>query len=898
MTFPLALCCMACLALALRGLAAEPQAAFYVSPVGNDAWSGALPAPNEGKTDGPFATVARAQQALRDLGPGAENRTVLLRGGTYRLGEPLVFTPEDSGSAEVPTVFAAYPSEMPVLSGGRAITGWTKAEGELWTATLPEVAAGQWYPQQLFVNGRRATRARTPNEGYFRSPGPLPGITNPQAERDNPETRIGFRYAEGDLKPWPDLADTLVVAFHSWTASLHWIDRLDEAEHTVRFTNPSGWPHGYWDRPQRFYVENYREALDAPGEWYLDRATGVLTYWPLPGEDMAQADVTAPALRKLVRFAGVAEIGMTVDRVVLRGLSFRHAEWECDRTEAADGQAAAFLEAAIVADGARSCTIEDCEIAHTGEYALWWRRGCTDCRVQRTEMRDLGAGGVRIGETVDPPANQASQRCVVDNCFIHDGGKVFPAGIGVWIGRSSYHEVTHNEICDLLYSGVSVGWSWGYAPSSAHHNRIESNHIHHLGWGVLSDMGGIYCLGISPGTVLRHNLIHDICSYSYGGWGLYTDEGSTDILLEGNVVYDTKSGGFHQHYGRENLVRNNVLAFSREGAVIRSREEEHLSFTFEGNIVLTDGGLPLGGNWSNGQFRMDRNLYWDLAAEDDLDFAGATFEAWQQRGFDGESQVVDPKFANAAARDFRLLPDSPALNLGFEPIDLDAIGLYGDPAWIGKAKAVQRPEMPLPRPPAPQPIFEDFETTPVGEQPRLDRISGEDPDKGASIRVTDETAATGTRCARITDAPGLDQVWQPHMYYTPNFARGKMHFAADLRLEPGAILWIEWRDAASPYHAGPSVRIEADGAVVAAGKTLLTVPLSEWLHLDIDCGLGKDSTGTYRLSVTLPDGTEEVFEDVPLASPEFRRLQWLGFVSLADGESALYLDNIELMPVK
>lgn len=630
-------------------IAAADPITLYVAPHGDDQ--------QPGTAEEPFATPQRARDIAREI-----NQPVTIRfaDGTYSLSEPFVLSPADSGSAESPIVYEAAPGATPLFTGGHAVTGWqeTMVMGrKLWTVEIPEVREGKAYFHQLWVNGERRTRARHPNEGVLRI-AELPGVT-PQTPRYPGQKQ--FRYAEGDLQAFDNLKDVEVIVLHLWVAVRMAIEDIDEENRLVTFAKESRRTLKDGNELARYYVENALALLDAPGEWYLDRASGMLYYMPLPGERIDEVEALFPTLPHVLRFDGHPEKGEFVEHITLRGLTFAHAEWWPARTDTADTQANAEALAVIQGDGVRHCTIEDCTIRHASGYGIHLARGCAHNHLTGCEVRDLGAGGIRIGEMAirDNEDEQSHSNRVSEN-HLHKLGLIFHQAVGVWIGQSYANRIDHNHIHDLFYTGISCGWTWGYGKTLTRDNIIEHNHVHDIGKGLLSDMGGIYTLGMQPGTIIRHNVFHDIDAYHYGGWGIYFDEGSTNIVAEKNLVYRTKHGGFHQHYGRENIVRHNIFAFGREAQIRRSRLEDHLSFTFEHNIVYWDSGKLLDGNWSELRVAFDHNLYWHVGGGE-INFAGMSFAKWQQKGMDEHSLIADPLFVDPENADFRLREASPAL---------------------------------------------------------------------------------------------------------------------------------------------------------------------------------------------------------------------------------------------
>ena len=647
---------------------------LYIAPDGNDRWSGRLAQPARNGADGPLAALPAALQAARAArntsSQPPDRITILLRGGTYSVVEPIVLTPEDSGSDALhPFTIAAFRNEKPVLTGGRRVTGWRRVAGkaDLWQAEVPEARAGKLYFRQLFIDGRRKQRARSPNQGYFQTDGEYLNLDP-----------VRFKFRAADIKKEWAGGDVELIALHKWIDLRQYIRSLDENDHVVTLSGRIA--EQVREPNARYYIENTRDALDRPGEWYLDRKTGIVLYQAAPGEDPNGAEVIAPVLEsEILRFEGDFAAKKAVQYVVFRGLTFAHTDWALAENGYLDSQAAVQVRGDVRAEGAVDCVIEQCVFAHLGGYALELGKGCQRCRVVGNEIYDVGAGGIRLGEPTkrSAPFELNFGHVITDN-HLHELGRVYAPAVGIILFQSGGNRVAHNHIHDLYYTAISAGWNWGYQETPCRDNIVEFNHLHDIGQGVLSDMGAIYTLGIQNGTVLRSNLIHDVNSFSYGGWGLYTDEGSTGIVLENNVVYRCKSAGFHQHYGRENIVRNNIFALGAEHQLMRTRDEEHISFIFTNNIVYFDSGTLLGSNWKNDKFTIDYNLYFDArpgATPESMKFAGATFDQWRQRGHDVHSLIADPRFYGARESDFRLQGNSPALRLGFRPIDLSDVGV-------------------------------------------------------------------------------------------------------------------------------------------------------------------------------------------------------------------------------
>ncbi|MGC9452366.1 MAG: right-handed parallel beta-helix repeat-containing protein [Oceanipulchritudo sp.] len=654
------------------------KAVYHVEPAGRDRSEGSKRAP-WGSLPGAVQNI-REKRRRRELSGAVELR---LGAGVYRLGEPLKLGPEDSGLEMVGDGRGKV-----VISGGRVVEGLKeeRLDGRrVWVADFPTAWKERRDFRQLWVNGKRRPRARYPK---FGSRGAAQKNLLEMAEvrgLDEPNFLAGADYAfrprAGDIEKWDGLYDAEIVALHFWIEERLTHPHFDPATGWVECSRQAAFrlTEDFSEKPARYYIDNLREALTDPGEWYYAKREGRLYYLPMPAEKLETTELVVPLVRKFIEVAGnrynlsktEGDIHGTdpVRDIRISGLTFQYADWRQPMANYLDHdklnvpqkplsgnvQAAVSVPAVIDFRVAEDCVIEDCRIEHVGTYGIEFGRGVRRCTAVGNTLTDLGGGGIKInGTELDGPAHGRTGHCSVTDNTIKDGGLVFHSSVGILIGCAFENVVAHNRIENLFYTGISIGWSWGYRETITRDNLILNNRINNIGQGLLSDMGAIYTLGVQPGTVIAGNHVSGVKLHAYGGWGLYLDEGSSHMLVEGNLVHDIQGPCFNIHFGRENILRNNLFIGGKGGIASMGRAEKHVAANFMQNVFVPTGGLVFCAGYGGSpdqSFRSEANIivrfkgkplhYFDKPSYENPD--KVPWKEWTAKGGDLLSAQVEAK---------------------------------------------------------------------------------------------------------------------------------------------------------------------------------------------------------------------------------------------------------------
>ena len=693
-------------------VAASAGLTLYVSTTGRDTWSGTLAEPNPAKSDGPLASLERARDEIRkrkasgDRGPFS----VLIRGGVYCLPRTFTLGAEDSGGDAGDVVYGRYAAEKPVLLGGRKIVGFAPDRGKILKADLSAQGFKGVGFRQLFFAGRRQQLARYPNydpqNPYAGGWAYVEGKPVELWDTIPGEDQRTLRLKPQDLHNWSNVEEAEVFIFprYNWWNNVIRVQSLDRAQRTIKLAGNAS----YEIRPgDRFFIRNLREELDAPGEWYLDRKTSRLYFWPPAA--LETGDVYAPTLEQIVYVQGAR-------RVVLRGLTI----------ECCEGTAVQLRDCSCV-------SVVGCTIRNVGGRCQWDDAAVdvvegSGNAVRGCDIYEVGSHAVRLSggdrKTLAPARHRA------DNNYIHHTGVFYKQGVGVelaGVGNVASHNLIHD--CPrfaILYSGND--------------HRIEFNHGRHLDLET-ADTGAVYAGGrdwLTPrGTVIAYNFFHDMYGFGWEkgrwvsphyAWGIYLDDNAAEVTVYGNIVARAIRGPIHFHCARDNTVENNIFLDGTLQQVEMNGWKDYSGFmdqmapAYEEFIKLPawkkypgfqSGGhprdaVPMAGNrfqrnifsYHGSQavlyrfnnlrlptFACDNNLVWHAGRPVRLAVTQIAadvppekqWEKWQSLGFDRHSLVADPRFVDPAKDDYRLRPDSPAFRLGFKPIPVEKIGPYPDP---------------------------------------------------------------------------------------------------------------------------------------------------------------------------------------------------------------------------
>jgi hypothetical protein len=760
--------------------------------------------------------------------------------------------------------------------------------------------------RELYYRGRLMTWARVPNAdpAHPRTGGFLQNDAIAEAD-----TKTLFVYPQGSLRSeswahperaWVQFHDSL--NYETQFCPVRRIDpgrRLVEAERGV-YKLAKGSP---------FFVCGVLEELDAPGEWCVDPERRVLYFWPPEGDPRRRDQVIVPVLASAFVLKGDPAAGAWVSDVRLDRLAIRDCRGR-----------------AIQATGTRRLTVAACELRNA-EVGVYLGDDTHDCRVTGCDITQTQGDGISIlGSSKD---HERVTGHVVDNDYIHDigWGRIHNRCGGVYLHRAMRCRVSNNLIHDTpRYAiGMDVGGECEIAYNHCHHANlvtldtsiIEAATAHD--WGLPMEEQMARNRQWNWGNSIHHNLIHDAGGWGTDAegrlrtplysWGIYLDTHSSGWQVHSNVVYNTVLGAYMVNGGMENVFENNLCIGGQQQQAYLSVWPKYQTTgnRLARNIFVSAGaGSAIYTMRSAGReaYAFDANLVW--AGGDPPRISGVSglprrdaWAAWQALGQDQGSLVADPQFVDPARRDYRLKPTSPALGLGFRPIDLTSVGVYACP----DRRTWPRPEEPVARdltdyaPTASalpsQPALRTYEDYALGEPERNAHVGQEG---AGTVAVTEETAAAGRRSLKFVDAAGLAHGFVPYVTYPLELEAGYLTMTFDLRLEAGAHMALDWRDDPYHYNLGPNLIIDPEtGTLKANGKALLPLPRGQWFGVKLRCGLGPQATGRYQLTVALPGAAPQEFPDLECA-PKFEFLNCIVFMAIGEAPGSFYLDNVAFVP--
>lgn len=653
---------------------------LVVAPYGDDS--------NAGTPDAPLATLEKAKELVKTIDTD-ENITVWFREGTYFIADTVNFTEEDKANV----LYRSYPDEKVEFSGAKAYSDWseTTINGVNAFVTDVEINSEDDYFRSLFKGNKRLSRSNYPKEGTFKIADPLTSeAIVPEINANFFTHSAAFKVHTSDILDFANPSDIDVKIMHFWCDDLLPVLSVDAETGRVETEKASAMTVRVDDN---YIFENVKEALSLPGEWYLDRTEQKLYYIPEEGDTVDNTTLYAGMTEQLITFTNA-------ENIAFQGVDFINTDWDhIDGTHTGipfpashplyknikygtDHPQAAFeVPAAILISASEGIDFTDCLFENISYTAVKFEKASKNCNITSCKFNEIGANAIFIHGDFVVPAT--TENINVKDCHISYYGRIYNNAIGILLTHAIDCELSNNEIHDGWYTGISVGWNWGYTDNSTNNIQIKDNLIYNIGNGWLSDMGGIYTLGIQPDTVISGNIIYNVgCdegAYGYGGWGIYLDEGSSYITVENNLVYDCSSQTFHQHYGKENIVRNNIFAFGGEGQFIITKNEDHNSLTLTNNILVGDNTVMYKNSVKKDWFVDDSNLYWDYTNGGNV-YSGDSMKIHERhtlvimttRGYYNNAVFEDPLFKDAANRDFTLAENSPALKAGFVPFAYDA----------------------------------------------------------------------------------------------------------------------------------------------------------------------------------------------------------------------------------